>query len=274
MFDIYNTDTYNEVPDAQLIINDIKVKNHNGFLTIKEIVAMILELEEYLKYKKPNIQNLNYKISKEKISEFLYNLYLSSSTSQLQNLNKKDWISEDIKAMIDIEGKLLSRKRQGKIQVIRDSEFLLIKQFPEETRKKIKDIFINCLRKREPKYRIRQEIFDNFASLNWDCYDFVDYELSNAETIAYIKDEIYNTNPGEKVYFKRFEEIGCCSKCKKLNGKIALWSDVPLDSNKTNDEYADYVIWDDRFTEKKSKIPLTWCCKSCRGSWIRYYPEV
>ena len=187
---------------------------------------------------------------------------------------REDWISQDIKAMVDLQGNPLSRERQGKIQVITDSKFTTLNSFSEKTKNKIKEIFLLCLKKREPKYRIKQELFDNFASLNWDCYDFVDYELSVASLIAYIKDEVYSSKPGEKVYFKRFEMDKCCSKCKKLNGKIVLWSNIPLDRNKINDKYTDSVIWDDRFTDKKSKIPLTWCCKSCCGTWVRYYPDL
>ena len=189
---------------------------------------------------------------------------------------ENDWISSDIKALVDTNGNPLSRESQGKIQVIKDSNFEMLETFTEEVKNKIKEIFLSCLKKREPKYRIRQELFDNFAYLNWDCYDFVDYELNIADLIVYIKEEVYNTKLGEKVYFKRFEMMdeNICKKCKKLNKIIALWSNTPLDSNKIKDKYAKYAIWDDRFTEKKSKIPFTWCCKSCRGCWIRYYPEL
>lgn len=271
MFDIYDTSTYSEIPDAYIVINDEKLYKNSDkkdFVTFKDVTDMILNLERFFQKHDPN-----FKISKQGIDGFLYRLYLSNSETNIDKHHKQDWISDDIKAMVDSKGNPLSRERQGKIQVIRDSKFITLNSFSEEIKNKIKEIFLSCLEKKEPKYRIRQELFYNFASLNWDCYDFVDYELSIASTIAYIKDEIYNSKPDEKVYFKRFEMIGCCSKCKKLNNKIALWSEVPLDSNKTNDKFADYVIWDDRFSDKKSIIPLTWCCKSCRGTWIRHYPE-
>lgn len=189
---------------------------------------------------------------------------------------KEDWISQDIKAIVDSEGKPFSRERQGRIQAIRESVFSLFKDLPKETKDKIKEIILLCLEKKYPRYRIKQELFDNFASLNMDWDALLCYEFSIADAIAYIKDEVFNSKPDEKIYFKRFEMIddNTCKKCKKLNGTIVLWSDVPLNNNKTNDKYADYVIWDDRFTEKKSKIPLTLCCKSCRGCWTRYYPEL
>lgn len=272
MFDIYNTSTYSEVPEAYISINGEQIYKNSDkqdFFTLKDITSLILDLEIFFQKKDPS-----FKMSASGIENFLYRLYSTNSESNINKQVKKDWISDDIKSMVDTKGKPLSRERQGKIQVIRESDFSMLEDLSEDVRKKIKNTLLSCLEKREPKYRIIQELFYNFCNLNRDWDALVYYELSIANTIAYIKDEIYNTNPGEKVYFKRFEEIGCCSKCKKLNGKIALWSDIPLDSNKTNDEYADYVIWDDRFTEKKSKVPLTWCCKSCRGSWIRYHPEV
>lgn len=265
MFDIYNPNTYDEVPDSILTINGenlYKDSDKKELITAKHVTEIILNLEKFLKEKNPD-----FKISKQGIENFLQRLYFLNSESKIT----KDWISTDIKLMVDLEGNTLSRKLQGRIQVIQDSNFQMLKTFSEEKKKNVKDIFILCLRKREPKYRIRQEFFTNIGS---DLYDFVDYELSIADSIAYIYDEVYNSIPGEKVYFKRFEEQDCCSKCKKLNNKVVLWSNVPLDSNEINDKYSQYAIWDDRFTEKKSKIPLTWCCNDCRGSWIRYYPDV
>lgn len=265
MFDIYNTDTYSETPDGILTINEEKLYQNSDKkepITVKQVTELVLDLEQFFKQKDPN-----FKISKQEIELFLNRLYLLNSESQIKN----DWISADIKLMVDLEGNSLSRERQGKIQVIRDSDFKMLKRFSDEEKKEVKDIFILCLKKREPKYRIRQEFFTKFGS---DLYDFVDYELSIADSIAYIYDEVYNSLPGEKIYFKRFEENDCCSKCKKLNNKVVLWSNKPLDSNEINDKYTHYVIWDDRFTEKKSKIPFTWCCNDCRGSWIRYYPDL
>lgn len=265
MFDIFNTDTYSETPDSILTINGenlYKDSDKKELITAKHVTEIILNLEKFLKEKNPD-----FKISKQGIENFLQRLYFLNSESKIT----KDWISTDIKLMVDLEGKFLTRKIQGIIQIIRESDFTMLKNFTKEQKSKIKEIFLSCLIKREPKYRIRQKFFDTFGS---DLYDFVDYELSVADSISYIKEEIYNSQPGEKIYFKRFEETDCCSKCKKLNNRVVLWSNIPLDSNEINDKYTRYVIWDDRFTEKKSKIPLTWCCKDCRGSWIRYYPDV
>ena len=233
---------------------------------------MLQSVEQFLRKRNPD-----FSFSKNGINNFLKCLYENFAPSQirLQEIkhSRKDWISLDIKLILDLQGNPLSRERQGKIQIIRDSKFATLNSFSDEIKNKIKEIFLSCLEKREPKYRIRQELFDNFASLNWDCYDFVDYELNLASSLAYIKDEVYNSKPGEKVYFKRFEQEDCCYKCKKLKNKIALWSDIPLDCNETDDKFANFVIWDDRFTDKKSKIPLTCERGICDASWIRYYPE-
>lgn len=269
MFDIYDTSTYSEAPDGYITYNGEEIIGRNGAITVKTVTEMILEVEHFFKKRNPE-----FKMSKEGINEFIGKIYKLTlppqQTETSPNRIRKDWISEDIKAMVDLQGKPLSRNRQGKIQVIRDSKFAMIKHLPEDIRTKIKEIFLMCLEKREPKYRIQQEIFDNFG-LN--CHDFIDYELDAAGSIAYIYDELYTSEPGEKIYFKRFEPIDCCSECKKLNGTIVLWSDIPLKSNIIKDEYAEYAIWDDRFTEKKSKVPFTWCCEHCRGTWVRYYPD-
>lgn len=277
MFDIYDTSTYSEAPDAYAIINGEKIKRKDGtFLTVKELTSFILELENFIKQQ----YNPSLKLERISIETLLDRISASCNMSephqQNQTEKKKDWISDDIKAMVDLEGKPLSRERQGKIQVIRESNFPLLKDFPEEAKKVIKDTFLSCLEKRERTYRIKQAVLDNPYSLNWDSDYFVEYELGVAGTIASIKDDVYNARPGEKIYFKRFEmnDKNICKKCKKLKGTVVLWSDVPLKSNKIKDEYADYAMWDDRFTEKKSKIPLTWCCEWCRGTWIRYYPNI
>ena len=209
MFDIYDLSTYSEIPDAYIVINGEKLykdSRKTDFVTFKDVTDIILNLEFFFQKRDPT-----FKISRKGIDDFLNRLYSSNSISNIDKHVKKDWISEDIKAMVDLQGKPLSRERQGKIQIIRESKFETLDSFSEKIKNKIKVILLSCLKKREPKYRIRQELFYNFASLNWDCYDFVDYELSIASTIAYIKDEVYYALPDEKIYFKRFEEIGCCS---------------------------------------------------------------
>jgi hypothetical protein len=62
---------------------------------------------------------------------------------------------------------------------------------------------------------------------------------------------------GERVYFKRYELPGCCSKCAKVNGVIALWSDTPLADDKIKDPYASVAIWEGKPQEKGRTVLVT-----------------
>ena len=100
-----------------------------------------------------------------------------------------------------------------------------------------------------------------------------DSEVQMAANSAYIKEEVYNSKPDEKVYFKRFEMIddNTCKKCRNLKGTIALWSEVPLPDERIKDEFAKYAIWDGK---NEGDCPVGIVHPWCRGTWVRYYPEV
>ena len=54
-----------------------------------------------------------------------------------------------------------------------------------------------------------------------------------------------------------------------INGKIAVWSDKPLNDEKSKDKNADYVIWEgkDGF---EWECPISVKHPYCRGTWQRY----
>ena len=78
---------------------------------------------------------------------------------------------------------------------------------------------------------------------NRDFQRVADTEIQNNTTSAYIHEEVYHTNDGERVYFKRFEKVddNTCKKCKELKGKVVLFSEKPLESENIKDEYTDIV---------------------------------
>ena len=82
----------------------------------------------------------------------------------------------------------------------------------------------------------------------------------------------------EIVYKDRIEKAlsemlddNTCKKCRKLKGTIALWSEVPLPDERIKDEYAKYAIWDGK---NEGDCPVGIVHPWCRGTWVRYYPEV
>ena len=115
-------------------------------------------------------------------------------------------------------------------------------------------------------------MFDKCVGLNRDFQRIADTEIQNTVNNAYVKEEVYNTKEGEKVYFKRYEILddNTCKKCKKIKGVVALWSDVALGSEKIVDPYSDYAIWEGK---ESGDVPMGTMHPYCRGSWYRYYPD-
>lgn len=184
-----------------------------------------------------------------------------------------DWISESIKNMKDKFGETLSRERQARIQVATDSAAQRVTRVKDEIRNNIQQIIIDGVRDKQSKSVVAQNLFDKCASLNRDMQRIADSEIQMAATSAYVQEEVYNTEKGEKVYFKRFEMVddNTCKACEKLKGTIALYSDVPLPEELIKDEYAKYAIWEGK---NSGACPMTIVHPWCRGAWVRYYPEV
>ena len=115
-------------------------------------------------------------------------------------------------------------------------------------------------------------MFEKCVGLNRDFQKIADTEIQNNINEAYVKEEVYNTDEGEKVYFKRFElsDDNTCKKCRAIKGKIALFSETPLESEKINDPYADFAIWEGK---TDGVMPMGTLHPYCRGGWYRYYPE-
>ena len=154
-----------------------------------------------------------------------------------------------------------------------DSAAQRVTRVKDDMRNNIQQIIIDGIRDKQSKSVVAQNLFDKCASLNRDMQRIADSEVQMAANSSYCKEEVYNSEPGEKVYFKRFEIIddNTCKQCKKLNGTIVLWSDVPLPDEHIKDPYAKYAIWEGK---NEGDCPVGILHPWCRGSWIRYYPDV
>lgn len=182
-----------------------------------------------------------------------------------------DWISNTAKNMTDTFGESLTRDRQARVQAAIDSVAQRITHVQDDMRDSIQQIIIDGVKDRQSKSKISQNLFDKCVGMNRDFQRIADTEIQNNSTSAYIHEEVHNTEDGEKVYFQRFEIIddNTCAKCRKLKGKIVLWSDMPLESENIKDPYADKAIWEG----KEEGIPFSVSHPWCRGCWVRYYPE-
>ena len=288
---IYNfVIAYFDLPDIRIVskAGELKHKgkilyNPSTGLPIKESEwkMFVVELEKYLNR---NYAGIGEKIvlSAESLGIILDRLSKTNSLEAVRKMSLSDikakrydvdWIGDSIKNMKDKFGDVISRERQARIQIAVDSAAQRVTRVSDDIRNNIQQIIIDGIRDKQSKSVVAQNLFDKCASLNRDMQRIADTEIQMATSRAYIKEEVYNTPENEKVYFKRFEVMddNTCKKCRKINGKIVLWSDVALPDEHIKDEFADIAIWEGK---TGGDYPESVCHPFCRGSWIRYYPEV
>ena len=182
-----------------------------------------------------------------------------------------DWISENVKNMQNVFGESLTRQEQARIEVMTQSAAQEITNITDKMRGNIKQILIDGVKGKRSKGQVSQTLFDKMVGDNRDFQRVADTEIQNAFNNSFVHEEVYNTEEGKKTYFKRIEVIdgNTCPKCKAINGKIAVWSDKPLNDEKSKDKNADYVIWEgkDGF---EWECPISVKHPYCRGTWQRY----
>lgn len=288
---IYNfVISYFDLPDIRIVskAGELKHKgkilyNPSTGLPIKESdwKQFVVELEKYLNR---NYTGIGEKIvlSAESLGIILDRLSKTNSFEAIRKMSLSelkakrydvDWISDSVKNMKDKFGDVISRERQARIQIACDSAAQRVTRVKDDMRNNIQQIIIDGIRDKQSKSVVAQNLFDKCASLNRDMQRIADTEVQMATSRAYIKEEVYNTPENEKVYFKRFEVMddNTCKKCRKINGKVVLWSDVALPDEHIKDEFADIAIWEGKTGgDYPESVLHPWC----RGAWIRYYPEV
>ena len=282
--------SYFDLPDIRIVskAGELRHKgkilyNPETGLPIKESEwkKFIVELEKFLNR---NYTGIGEKIvlSAESLGIILDRLSKTNSLEAIRKMSVADlkakrydvdWISESVKTMKDKFGDVISRERQARIQIAMDSAAQRVTRVKDDMRNNIQQIIIDGIRDKQSKSVVAQNLFDKCASLNRDMQRIADSEVQMASNSSYCKEEVYNSEPGSKVYFKRFEMIddNTCKKCKKLNGTIVLWSDVPLPDEHIKDPIAKYAIWEGK---NDGDCPIGIVHPYCRGSWIRYYPDV
>ena len=280
---------YFDLPDIRIVskAGELKYKgkvlyNPETGMPIKdsEWKKFVAELEKYLNR---NYAGIGEKLvlSAESLGMILERLSKTNNFEAIKKMSLSDlkakrydvdWISESIKNMKDKFGDAVSRERQARIQIAMESAAQRVTRVKDDMRNNIQQIVIDGMRDKQSKSVVAQNLFDKCASLNRDMQRIADSEIQMAANSAYCKEEVYNSKPGEKVYFKRFEIIddNTCKQCKKLNGTVVLWSDVPLPDEHIKDPYAKYAIWDGK---NEGSCPVGIVHPFCRGTWVRYYPE-
>ena len=288
---IYNfVINYLDLPDIRIVSKAGELK-HKGKILYNPSTGLPIKesewkkfVEELEKFLNRNYTGIGEKIvlSSESLGIILDRLTKTNSMDAIRKMSVSDlkakrydidWIGDSIKNMKDKFGDVISRERQARIQIACDSAAQRVTRVKDDMRNNIQQIIIDGIRDKQSKSVVAQNLFDKCASLNRDMQRIADTEVQMAANTSYCKEEVYNSAPDEKVYFRRFEMMddNTCKECRKLNGTIVLWSDVPLPDEHIKDPYAKYAIWEGK---NEGICPISVKHPWCRGSWIRYYPDL
>lgn len=256
-------------------------------LTPKEWKAFVEALEAYLSKQlngkgekiildAKTLGTLISKMQKNNKSEYVRTLALSKLKYKRKSY---DWLSEDVKNLTYITGEDMSVTDKLRYQLAQTSCAERVTAVGDRVKDNIKNIILDGITHKDNKGQVSQNLFNKLHALNKDFYRIVDYEGSSYTNLAYILEEANDKQEGEKVYFKRVEiaDQYTCKNCLKFNGRIVLWSDIPLDEGKYKETLADGavvdgVMWEGK--EQKFNAPVMSTSNFhpyCRGAWERYY---
>lgn len=188
-----------------------------------------------------------------------------------------DWISESVKNMKNTFGDSFTRGEQARIEMLTQSAAIKVTNVTDKMCGDIKQILIDGVKGHKSKSEVSQALFDKMVGDNRDYQRLADAEIQNAVNNSFLREEVQNTPDGQKTYFQRIEVIdkNTCAFCKRMNGKIAVWSDKPLKDEKANDGIADFVIWEGKEWNGSGHSFTTGVFHPyCRGTWVRYDTDI
>lgn len=188
-----------------------------------------------------------------------------------------DWISESVKNMKNTFGASFTRQEQARIEMLTQSAAIKVTNVTDKMCGDIKQILIDGVKGHKSKSEVSQALFDKMVGDNRDYQRLADTEIQNAVNNSFLREEVQNTPDGQKAYFQRIEVIdkNTCAFCKRMNGKIAVWSDKPLKDEKANDGIADFVIWEGKEWNGSGHSFTTGVFHPyCRGTWVRYDTDI
>ena len=180
-----------------------------------------------------------------------------------------DWIRDDFKNLAHVMGEPFTRSEMARYQVATDYVAQLVTRTNDNIRNEIKDTVLNGIREHRSKGQVSQDLFNRLGSMNRDWKRIADTEIVNTSNLAGILEDVRDAPEGEKVYFKRYELPGCCDRCAKADGVIALWSNTPLADEHIKDEHAEIALWEGKTREKGELVTGT-LHPNCRGGWLRW----
>jgi len=180
-----------------------------------------------------------------------------------------DWIREDIRNLNAVLGAPMGGPEMARYQAARDYAASLVTRTNRKINDDVRDAVLRGIVERRTKGQISQDLFNRLGSENRDWKRIADTEMANTSNLAGILEEVNGAEPGEKVYFRRYELPGACDTCAKVNGAVALWSDAPLASEKiAGDPHAEIAIWEGKGREMG--LVTGALHPNCRGGWTRW----
>lgn len=185
------------------------------------------------------------------------------------------WTETDPEKIEKIFNDAAEKWQQLRISVAEMSAAQKIQKVDDVMRNDIQQIIIDGIKNKKSKGQVSQDLFDKCASLNRDIQRIADTEIQNNVNNAFIAETVReNEGSGKKTYFIRREVLdgNTCPKCRKLNGKIAVWSNSPLENEKIKDPYAEYAIWEGKDDWNYEAPNGTIHCY-CRGCWDSFDPD-
>ena len=210
-----------------------------------------------------------------------YNTLEAVKALQLEKLQYHgksfDWISESVKNMKNTFGDSFTRGEQARIEMLTQSAAIKVTNVTDKMCGDIKQILIDGVKGHKSKSEVSQALFDKMVGDNRDYQRLADTEIQNAVNNSFLREEVQNTPDGQKAYFQRIEVIdkNTCAFCKRMNGKIAVWSDKPLKDEKAHDGIADFVIWEGKEWNGSGHSFTTGVFHPyCRGTWVRYDTDI
>ena len=167
----------------------------------------------------------------------------------------------------------LDRDAYNQIQLIQQSAATQITGINQRIENDIKSVLIDGIKNNKSKADISQTLFQKLGRINKDWKRIADTEIQNNINTAYVNEAVKSNN-GDTTYFMRMEVVDgkTCPFCKRMNGKIAVYSAVPLQSDKVDDDIADFAIWEGK--EGTGNVAAMGAFHPhCRGVWIKYEPS-
>lgn len=184
-----------------------------------------------------------------------------------------DWISDSVKNMKNVLGESLARQEMARIETLQQSAAMKVTNVTSKVRGDIQQILIDGVKGKKSKGQVSQDLFDKMVGDNRDYQRLADTEIQNAFNNSVIREEVQNTPEGHKTYFQRVEVIdsNTCPFCRQMNGKIAVWSDKPLNDDKAHEKGVDFVLWEGKeWNGKEHGVTTGVFHPFCRGYWAPY----